>query len=142
MEGKKMRGVSRIQFSEHGDDRGNLVIIEGGQDIPFDIKRIFYIYNSDSNVIRGQHANRYSEFVLVNVAGSCSVKTLDGRGNEEIYRLETPHEGIHLASMIWKDMYDFSPDSLLLVLSNEHYDPAEYIKDMEMFKKEVAKNDA
>jgi dTDP-4-dehydrorhamnose 3,5-epimerase-like enzyme len=142
MGGERMKVVSRIDFKELGDERGKLVIIEGGLSIPFDIKRIFYIYSSDAGVVRGQHANRHSEFVLVNVAGSCSVKTLDGRGNEEIYRLNEPNVGIHLAPMIWKDMYDFSPDSVLLVLSNEHYDPLEYIKDWEAFVKEVAKNDA
>jgi dTDP-4-dehydrorhamnose 3,5-epimerase-like enzyme len=129
--------VRKIKFPEHGDDRGHLVIVEGGKDVPFDIRRIFYIYGSDQDVVRGQHANRKSEFVLVNIAGVCKVKVLDGRGHKEIFVLDKPHEGIHLPAMYWKDMYDFSPNSLLLVLSSEHYDPSEYIRDYDAFVNEV-----
>ena len=132
--------AKKIAFPEHGDDRGHLVVIEGSKDIPFDIKRLFYIYGSDDDVVRGQHANRRSEFILVNVAGSCKVKVLDGREEEEIFILDKPHEGIYLPVMHWKDMYDFSQDSLLLVLTNEHYDPDEYIRDYDAFVKEVNQN--
>jgi len=131
------QGVRRCAFPEHGDARGHLVVIEGGIDIPFEIKRLFYIYGSDADVARGQHANRRSCFILVNVAGSCKVQTLDGRGGEAVYVLDKPHEGIYLPPMIWKKMYDFSPDSLLLVLASEHYDPAEYIRDFDSFVREV-----
>ena len=132
--------AKKIAFPEHGDDRGHLVVIEGGTDIPFDIKRLFYIYGSDADVVRGQHANRRSEFILVNLAGSCKVKVMDGKSEEEIFTLDKPHEGIYLPVMHWKDMYDFSQDSLLLVLANEHYDPDEYIRDYDEFIKEVNQN--
>lgn len=72
--------VAFVEFPWHGDERGKLVVVEGEKDIPFDIKRIFYIYGSDGNVVRGKHANRKSSFVLVNVMGSCRVKVMDGRG--------------------------------------------------------------
>ena len=82
-------------------------------------KRIFYIYGSDKDVVRGQHANRKSEFVLINVAGTSKVKVKDGKGNETVYSLNRPHTGIYLPKLLWKDMYDFSDDSVLLVLSSE-----------------------
>lgn len=126
-----------LEFPQRGDERGHLVIVEGGQDIPFEIKRAFYIYGSDKNVVRGQHANRRTEFVLINVAGKSKVRVKDGEGNEAIYCLNRPHTGIYLPTMVWKDMYDFSEDSVLLVLASEHYDATEYIRDYEQFVKEV-----
>ena len=122
-----------LEFSQRGDERGHLVVVEGHQDIPFDIKRIFYIYGSDKEVVRGQHANRKSEFVLINVAGTSKVKVKDGKGNEAIYSLNRPHTGIYLPKLVWKDMYDFSEDSVLLVLASEHYDPEEYIRNYDEF---------
>lgn len=132
-----MNQVRMLEFPQHGDDRGHLVVVEGMKDIPFEIKRMFYIYGSDSEVVRGQHANRKSEFVLINVSGSSKVKVKDGEGNEAIYCLNRPHTGIYLPTMVWKDMYDFSSDSVLLVLSNEKYDPNEYIREYNVFEKEI-----
>lgn len=96
-----------LQFGDLGDERGKLVVIEGGQSIPFDIKRIFYIYESDATVVRGQHANRNSEFVLVNVAGQSKVRITDGT-EEFVVELNKPMMGVYIPQMIWKDMYDFS----------------------------------
>lgn len=127
--------VQMLEFSEKGDERGHLVIVEGAQDVPFEIKRIFYIYGSDPLVVRGQHANRNSEFVLINVAGTSKVKVSDGSGNIAIYELNRPHTGIYLPKMIWKDMYDFSEDSVLLCLASEHYDETEYIRNYDDFVK-------
>ncbi|MCM1096818.1 MAG: FdtA/QdtA family cupin domain-containing protein [Ruminococcus flavefaciens] len=126
-----------LEFSQKGDERGHLVIVEGMKDIPFEIKRIFYIYGSDASVVRGQHANRNSEFVLINVAGTSKVKVMDGKGNETIFALNRPHTGIYLPTMVWKEMYDFSADSVLLCLASEHYDPDEYIRSYEDFRKLV-----
>ncbi len=126
-----------VEFPQHGDERGHLVIVEGNKDIPFDIKRAFYIYGSDRDVVRGQHANRNSQFVLINVAGTSKVKVKDGEGNEMIFCLNRPHTGVYLPTMVWKDMYDFSEDSVLLVLASEHYDPDEYIRDYETFVEEI-----
>lgn len=125
--------VQMLEFSQRGDERGYLVVVEGGNDIPFDIKRIFYIYGSDTSIIRGQHANRESEFVLINVAGQSKVRVKDGKGNEAVFSLNRPHTGIYLPKMVWKDMYDFSEDSVLLCLASEHYNPEEYIRDYEEF---------
>ena len=124
-----------VEFPQKGDERGHLVIVEGNIDIPFEIKRIFYIYGSDKDVVRGKHANRKSEFILINLAGSSKVKVKDGKGNEAIFCLNRPHTGIYLPKLIWKDMYDFSKDSVLLCLSSEHYDADEYIRDYDEFVK-------
>ena len=125
-----------LEFGDLGDERGKLVVVEGAQDIPFEIKRVFYIYGSDSQVVRGQHANRNSEFVLINVSGSSKVR-VDNGFEEEIIELKRPRMGLYLPTMVWKDMYDFSEDSVLLVLANTHYDGHEYIRDYDEFIKEV-----
>lgn len=125
-----------LEFGDLGDERGKLVVVEGAQDIPFDIQRVFYIYGSDSEVVRGQHANRNSEFVLINVSGSSKVR-VDNGFEEDIIELNRPRMGLYLPTMLWKDMYDFSVDSVLLVLANTHYDGHEYIRDYDEFIKEV-----
>ena len=129
--------VKMLSFTEKGDERGRLVVVEGGTDIPFEIKRVFYIYGSDPDVVRGRHANRRSQFVLINVAGTSKVQVVDRKGNEMIIHLNRPHTGVYIPAMVWKDMYDFSPDSVLLVLSSEHYDPEEYIRDFDTYLKEA-----
>ena len=136
-----MNEVRMLEFPQRGDERGHLVIVEGNQDIPFEIKRAFYIYGSDAEVVRGQHANRKTEFVLINVAGTSKVKVMDGEGNEAIYCLNRPHTGVYLPTMVWKEMYDFSEDSVLLVLASEHYDAAEYIRSYDDFVTAVAEGE-
>ena len=135
-----MNKVQMLEFPQKGDERGHLVIVEGNKDIPFDIKRAFYIYGTNANVVRGQHANRESEFVLINVAGTSKVKVKDGEGNEAIFCLNRPHTGIYLPTMVWKDMYDFSADSVLLCLASQHYNPEEYIRNYDIFVEEIRKS--
>lgn len=121
-------------FKDLGDERGKLVVIEGGEAVPFDIKRVFYIYGSDSTVVRGQHANKKSEFVLINVAGKSKVKIIDGK-ESMVVELDKPMMGVYLPPMIWKEMYDFSSDSVLLCLASTHYNSEEYIRDYDDFLK-------
>lgn len=121
-----------LQFADLGDERGKLVVIEGEQDIPFNIKRVFYIYGSDSTVMRGQHANIHSEFVLINVAGRSKVRVTDGE-DDFVIELNKPMMGVYIPNMLWKDMYDFSPDSVLLVLASTHYDANEYIRNYDEY---------
>lgn len=129
-----------IEFQDLGDERGNLVVIEGGgMDISFDIQRVFYIYASDSEVVRGQHANKETEFLLVNVSGSSKVR-VDNGSESVVIELNKPRMGLYLPNMVWKDMYDFSPDSVLLVLASRHYDAAEYIRNYEDYLAELKKN--
>lgn len=126
-----------LLFKELGDERGNLVAIEGNKDIPFEIKRVFYMYGTDNTMVRGQHANRKSEFVLINVSGSSKIKIDDGQGHTEVVCMDKPKMGVYIPKMIWKEMYDFSDDSVILCLSNEHYDSNEYIRDYAEYKKIV-----
>lgn len=121
-----------LNFTDLGDERGKLVVIEGGQNVPFEIKRVFYIYGSDSTVVRGEHANKESEFVLINVAGTSKVRITDGK-EEIIVELNKPMMGVYIPRMIWKDMYDFSSDSVLLVLASTHYDGNEYIRNYDEY---------
>lgn len=125
-----------LNFGDLGDERGKLVVVEGNKDIPFKIERVFYIYGSDSEVIRGQHANRESEFVLINVGGTSKVR-IDNGHTEAIIELNKPMMGLYIPTMVWKDMYDFSEDSILLVLASTHYNGQEYIRDYEEYKKEM-----
>lgn len=127
-----IRDCRLIEFPQRGDERGHLVVVEGSQDIPFDIRRVFYIYGSDRDVIRGRHANYNTEFVLINVSGTSKVKVDDGT-TRKVFHLDRPHIGIYLPKLIWKDMYDFSEDSVLLCLASEHYDAEEYIRDYDEY---------
>lgn len=119
-----------LNFKDLGDERGKLVVIEGEEDVPFEIKRCFYMYGTDSKKVRGKHANRESEFVLVNVAGKSKILVTDG-SQKVVVELNKPMEGIYLPKMIWKEMYDFSPDSVLLVLASTHFDENEYIRNFD-----------
>jgi len=130
---KTVSDVKMMEFEELGDKRGHLVVVEGCKNIPFEIKRVFYIFGSSPDVIRGQHANARSSFCLINVSGKSKVKVVDQSGNTDVYHLDRPHVGLYIPPMIWKDMYDFSPDSVLLVISDTHYDNKEYIRDYDNF---------
>ncbi len=130
-----------IEFKEYGDERGNLVVAEGsGFDVPFDIRRVFYMYGSDPDIKRGNHANKYTKFVLINVAGTSKVLVDDGF-KQEVVVLDKPRMGLYLGPMVWKEMYDFSPDSVLLVLASEHYIESEYIRDYNTFLQKVRNSD-
>lgn len=130
--------IKIMEFPDFGDERGNLVVVEGGVDIPFDVRRAFYIYGSDSEVIRGRHANRKSEFVMINVSGKSKVK-VDNGYEQKIIELNRPRMGLYLPTMVWKDMYDFSADSVLLVLASEHYNAEEYIRNYDAFMEEITR---
>lgn len=122
-----------INLISHGDFRGNLIAFEKGVNCPFPIKRCFYIYDTKSNeVVRGAHANKKSEFLLVVISGSCKVRVDTGSG-KETFSLNSPMQALYLDKMVWKEMFDFSHNSILLVLSNELYDESEYIRNYDEF---------
>lgn len=128
-----------ILFQEHGDINGKLTVIENFQDIPFSIQRIFYIYSTSQGIVRGKHANRQSEFVLIPISGSLRVRVYDGV-QEYFFSLKKKNEGVYLPKMLWKEMYDFSSDAVLLVLSSCPYNSDEYIRNFNDFVKEVKQN--
>ena len=125
-----------IDFQELGDPRGHLVVAESNKEVPFLIQRIFYIYGTKDGVVRGQHANRESEFMLINLQGSVKIVIDDGRQKDTVI-LNKAHQGVYLDKMVWKDMCEFSSDSILLVLSSMSYDASEYIRDYDEFVREV-----
>lgn len=126
-----------IEFSKYGDDRGSLVVLEGEcQDIPFDIKRVFFMYVKDLTEIRGRHANRETELVLICASGKCKVMVSNGF-DETVIELDNSKEGLYIAPMCWKEMFDFSSDAVLLVIASKHYSVEEYITDMDMYRKEM-----
>jgi len=110
-----------------GDERGGLIPFEKGRNVPFEICRAFYIYDTKPSTPRGAHANRKSEFLMVVISGSCKVKVDNGR-EQSVVELNRPNQALWLDKMIWKEMYDFSYNAVLLVLSNEKYDEKEYIR--------------
>lgn len=135
---KYYAGVKMLFFPEFNN--GGYVEIEGLRDIPFEIKRVFYIFGKGNvGTVRGKHSNRKSEFVLFNVKGRSKVKTIDEEGNEVVYELNKPNQAVYLPKMVWKEMYDFTEDSVLMVLTNEYYDTGEYIRNFDDFVVEMKK---
>lgn len=128
--------MSIVEHRVIGDHRGQLIAIEGARDIPFEIKRIFYIYGAQPNTPRGQHAHHKTRQYLIAVNGSCHV-TLDDGVNKATYILNQPNLGLMQEAMIWGTMHDFSHDCVLLVLASEHYDEADYIRDYDQYLKVV-----
>lgn len=135
-----MQNYELLNFKINGNATGKLVAIEALNQIPFEIKRIFYIYGVKGDAIRGRHSNRNSEFVMINVKGSADIRLHDGN-KEHIVNLSKPNEGLYIPKLMWKDMYNFSDDCVMLVLSSEVYDENEYIRDFDEFLKEVSKNE-
>lgn len=128
--------VIKYVFQPHGDERGQLVALEEGIDIPFEIKRVYYMYDTGEGVRRGFHAHKSLEQILVCVHGTCKV-LLDNGTEKKIVPLETPYEGVYVSSGMWREMYDFSPDAVLLVLASELYDESDYIRDYDEFLRSV-----
>lgn len=114
------------------------ILVEGMKDIPFEIRRFFYIFGEGNvGLVRGKHANRKSEFVLFNISGRSKVKVIDENLDETVYELNEPRDAVYLPRMIWKEMYDFTLDSVLMVVTNEYYDTTEYVRDFGMFAEEI-----
>lgn len=124
--------IKTVSLKPLGDDRGSLISIEGNISIPFEIKRIYYIFNTQEGVARGFHAHKALKQVAVCVSGSCRFVLDDGYQKEEVM-LDSPEQGLLIEHMVWREMHDFSEDCVLLVLASEHYDEADYIRDYDEF---------
>ena len=125
-----------IDFTIMGDERGSLIALEEHHNAPFEIKRIYYVFGTKENVRRGYHAHKDLKQIAICVSGSCMFHLDDGKKQQEVL-LNTPDQGLLMESMVWHEMYDFSPDCVLLVLANEHYDETDYIRDYEIFLEET-----
>lgn len=135
-----MGSVRLIQLSKNEDLRGKLVSIEGQKDIPFDIKRIYYIFDTDEQQARGYHAHLNLSQLVICVRGECEFLT-DNGVTKHSFHLNTPSEGLLLQGVIWREMCNFSHDCILLVLASEYYKPDDYIWDYSKFLTEAKIND-
>ena len=120
------------EFKILGDHRGQLVALEANRQIPFDVKRVFYIYGTQEGVPRGNHSHYKTKQFLVAVNGSCKV-TLDNGKIKETFDLNKPNLGLFQDALIWGSMHDFSSDCVLMVLADEYYDVSDYITDYDKF---------
>ena len=127
-----------VDFKTLGDERGSLIAIEEGYNAPFHIKRVYYIFDTKEGVRRGFHAHINLKQMAICVKGSCTFVLDDGKSNEEI-RLDSANQGLLIEGLIWREIYDFSPDCVLIVLANEHYDESDYIREYDIFLKEINK---
>ena len=128
--------IKTISFKPLGDERGSLVALEGNKVVPFDIKRVYYIFDTKEGVSRGFHAHRNLKQVAVCVTGSCRFVLDNGKQKEEIV-LDSAIKGLLIEDLTWREMYDFSPDCVLMVLASECYDESDYIRDYQEFLKAV-----
>jgi len=123
-------------FKVMGDERGSLIAFEENQNVPFDIKRVFYIYGTQEDVPRGQHSHYKANQLLVAVNGGCKV-TMDDGTNKKTYILNKPNVGLFQDALIWGTMHDFTEDCILMVFADTYYDESDYIRDYDEFSKIV-----
>lgn len=131
--------IKLYEFQPHGDDRGQLVAIEELKDIPFDVKRVYYMYDTVAGVTRGKHAHKSLEQILICVHGSCKI-LLDDGCEKTVVPLDQPNVGLYVSNVMWREMFDFSPDAVLMVLASKLYDESDYIRNYDEFLKFTAEN--
>src|SRR5690606_26446057 len=124
--------IHLIDLPSLGDDRGSLVAIEANKHIPFEVKRVYYIFGTQSGVSRGFHAHKNLQQLAVCVSGKCRMLLDDGINKESVW-LESPTKGLLIGNNLWREMHEFSDDCVLLVLASEYYDESDYIRDYSAF---------
>ena len=126
--------IQELQFDFHGDERGKLIALEAlSEKIPFDIKRMYYIYDTTPGTVRGKHAHKELRQVLICVSGACTIVCEKVDGARVEYRLDWPNKGLLIEGLVWRNMKDFSKGAVLLVLASQHYDESDYIRDYDTF---------
>lgn len=128
----------KYMFQQHGDERGQLIAVEEHRDIPFEIKRVYYMYGTGEGVHRGFHAHKSLQQILICIHGTCKILLNNGYEQKVIY-LEKPYEGLYVSNNMWREMYDFSPDAVLLVFASDYYNEDDYIRDYDEFLNFVRK---
>ena len=131
-----MTSYKLVDFKTLGDERGSLIAIEEGYNAPFDIKRVYYIFDTKVGVERGFHAHINLKQLAIAVKGSCTFVIDDGNSRNQI-KLDNPNQGLLIEGLIWREMKDFSSDCVLVVLASQHYDESDYIRDYDKFLEEV-----
>jgi len=125
-----------IDFNIMGDERGSLIALEENHNTPFDIKRVYYIFGTKENVRRGYHAHRDLKQLAICVSGHCKF-LIDNGKDKTHFQLNTPDRGLLIEGLVWREMYDFSEDCVLMVLADNYYDEKDYIRDYDDFLKEL-----
>lgn len=123
-----------IQLPKITDHRGNLTFIEGMRHIPFDIKRVYYLYDVPGGAARAAHGHRNLSQLMVSMSGSFDVTVDDGRG-KKVFRLNRSYYGLFIPPMIWRDLDNFSSGAVCMVLASDVYDESDYFRDYEAFLK-------
>lgn len=131
-----------INFEIKGDSRGSLIAIENNKNIPFEIKRVYYIFDTKQDVERGFHAHLNLQQILIAVSGSCDIVLDNGneKNNEQIITLNNPNQGLYISGLIWRKMINFTPDCVLLVLADDFYNESDYIRNYDEFLEVVKSN--
>ncbi len=132
--------VIKCVFQPHGDNRGQLVALEEFKDIPFRIRRVYYMYETTEGVIRGFHAHKTLQQVVVCVHGSCKIR-LDNGKEKTVITLDKPNEGLYIPNSFWREIFDFSPDAVLMVLASDLYDENDYIRNYDDYLEYLKKCD-
>lgn len=121
-----------INFKPLGDERGSLIAIEAEKSVPFEVRRVYYIFGTKEGVERGFHAHKTLNQVAVAVTGSCEI-VLDDCATQKTVLMNSAEKGVFIEPKVWHYMRAFSPDCVLLVLADQHYDETDYIRDYEAF---------
>ncbi|EHN92040.1 sugar 3,4-ketoisomerase [Escherichia coli] len=132
--------VEFIPLQKHGDERGMLVALEQAKNIPFEIKRVYYMFGTQGNVRRGYHAHKKIRQVAIPLNGSCRFHLDNGREKMDVV-LDDPALGLLIEPGVWHEMYDYSKNCILLVLASDIYDENDYIRNYEDFMRSI-KNDS
>jgi len=129
--------IELIELPANGDSRGQLVALESGKNVPFEFKRVYYIFDTAQGVARGFHAHKNLKQVLVCVSGSCRVVLDDGASRQEVW-LDKPTQGLLVCDMVWRELHDLSEGCVLLVLADQYYYENDYIRDYDEFLGQLA----
>ena len=135
-----MTSYKLVDFKTLGDERGSLIAIEEGYNAPFEIKRVYYIFDTKEGVERGFHAHINLKQICIAVKGSCTFVLDDGIKREEI-QLDNPNKGLFIEGLIWREMKNFSSDCILLVMADDYYCENDYIRDYDSFLRKVKENE-
>ena len=135
--------VEEIVFSPHGDERGKLIALEALTcQVPFEVKRVYYIYDTTLGTVRGNHAHKTLKQLLICISGACTIECEMPDRTKTECRLDWPNRGLLIEGLVWRQMKDFSKDAVLLVLASEPYDESDYIRDYGIFVKEAQQSEA
>lgn len=125
-----------LDFKRIAGEYGALTAVEGGQDVPFDVRRVYYITDVPEGVTRGFHSHRQLEQVLLCLHGSVKIRVRTPN-EEDVITLSDDSAGLYIGHMVWREMFDFSPGAVLLVLASEHYSEADYIRNAQEYLREA-----